>query len=289
MTVVDGIFFLLAFGLAFSLVGMGLFLSNKVFKIVDLTCESSFALGGCIYGSMVLAGINPLMAIIVSMFLGYVLGTITASLINYIKMNPIVAGLLTVGGTQSLLTKLVETKKINVSVFGSLSPGDNFVIAAIFVSIVIFLFYRLMTSEYGLSMRVYGNGEIITESMGINGMKVLSLGLGIENLLCALSGALVAQMTGDFAVNMGSGCIIFGISAILLGEKILDGSSIKTAIIGAFFGSICYEILLKLLVSREMIGLGEEYNNMLMAISLMMLVALKPIDQENNSKAHVGE
>ncbi len=287
MTVVDGIFFLLAFGLAFSLVGMGLFLSNKVFKLVDLTCESSFALGGCIYGSMVLSGMNPLMAIAVSMFLGYVLGIITASLINYIKLDPILAGLLTVGGTQSLLTKLVESRTFNPSVFGSLSPGNNFVIAAIIVGIVGFLFYRLMVSEYGLSMRVYGDGEIITESMGINGIRVLSLGLGLENLLCALSGALIAQMTGDFAVNMGSGCIIFGVSAILLGEKIFDGSSIKTAIIGAFVGSVCYEVLLKLLVAREMIGLGEEYNNMLMAMSVMMLVALRPIEQENRTKDRV--
>ena len=287
MTVVDGIFFLLAFGLAFSLVGMGLFLSNKVFKLVDLTCESSFALGGCVYGSMVLSGMNPLMAIVISMFLGYILGAITASLISYIKMDPIMAGLLTVGGTQSLLTKLVEMKKFNPSIFGNLSPGDNFVIAVILVGTILFLFYRLITSEYGLSMRIYGNGAIITESMGINGIRILSIGLGIENLLCALAGALIAQMTGDFAVNMGSGCIIFGVSAILLGEKIFDGTSIRTAIVGAFVGSMCYEALLKFLVSREMIGLGEEYNNMLMAISLMMLVALRPVSQENYSKDHV--
>ena len=287
MTVVDGIFFLLAFGLAFSLMGMGLFLSNKVFKLVDLTCESSFALGGCIYGSMVLSGMNPIMAIAVAMFLGYILGIVTASLINYIKLDPIMAGLLTVGGTQSLLTKLVESRTFNPSVFGNLSPSSNFVIAAIIVGIVGYLFYRLMVSEYGLSMRVYGDGEIITESMGINGIKVLSLGLGLENLLCALSGALVAQMTGDFAVNMGSGCIIFGVSAILLGEKMFDGSSIKTAITGAFVGSVCYEALLKLMVSKEMIGLGEEYNNMLMAISMMMLVALRPIEQENRTNNRV--
>lgn len=287
MTVVDGIFFLLAFGLAFSLVGMGLFLSNKVFKLVDLTCESSFALGGCVYGTMVLAGMSPLMAIIVAMFLGYVLGIITASLINYIKLDPIMAGLLTVGGTQSLLTKLVESRTFNPSVFGNLSPGNNFVIAAIIVGIVGILFYRLMVSEYGLSMRVYGDGEIITHSFGINDIKILSFGLGLENLFCALSGALIAQMTGDFAVNMGSGCIIFGVSAILLGEKMFDGSSIKTAIIGAFVGSVCYEAMLKLLVSREMIGLGEEYNNMLMAISMMMLVALKPIQQENRTNDRV--
>lgn len=276
MSVIDSIFYVLAFGLVFSLVGLGIFLSNKVYKLVDLTCESSFALGGCIYGSMVLVGLNPLIAIVCSMFLGYMSGVITASLISYIRLNSVIASLLTIGGIQSLLTKLVEIRRFNsASVLGNLSPISNFILALIIVSIVAFLFYRLMISEYGLSMRVYGDGEIITESMGVNGINVLSFGLGLENLMCALAGALVAQITGDFAVNMGNGCIIFGISAIIIGEKVFESVNVKTAVIGAFVGAVCYQIGLKVLVSKDMMGLGEEFTNVVMAISLIMLVALR--------------
>ncbi len=276
MSIVDSIFFMLAFGLAFSLVGLGIFLSNKVFKLIDLTCESSFALGGCVYGAMVLAGVNPLFAIITATFLGYIAGIITASFINYIKLDAVIASLLTIGGLQSLLTKLVEFKKIDpVSVFGNLSPISNFILVLIIVCPVIYLFYKLMISEYGLSMRVYGDGEIITESMGVNGIRILSFGLGLENLLFALAGALVAQMTGEFSVNMGSGCIIFGISAIIFGSKIFNNVNIKTAIIGTFIGAVCYQAALKLLISKELIGLGEEYTNIIMAMTLVLLVALK--------------
>ena len=142
MPVVDSIFYVLAFGLAFSLVGLGIFLSNKVFKLVDLTCESSFALGGCVYGSMVLAGMNPMIAIITSMLLGYVAGAITASFVSYIKLDAIIASLLTIGGLQSLLTKLVEVRRVNsFSVFGNLSPISNFILVLIIVCVVLFLFY----------------------------------------------------------------------------------------------------------------------------------------------------
>lgn len=276
MSVVDSIFYILAFGFAFSLVGLGIFLSNQVFKLIDLTCESSFALGACVYGSMVLSGMSPIIAIATSMVLGYIAGTITASFINYIKLDAIVASLLTIGGLQSLLTKLVEVRRVNpVSVFGNLSPFSNLILVLMIVSVVVFLFYRLMISEYGLSMRIYGDGEIITESMGVNGIRVLSFGLGLENLLFALAGALVAQMTGDFAVNMGSGCIIFGISAVMFGSKIFKSVNIKTAVTGTFIGAVAYQAVLKLLVSRELIGLGEEYNNIIMAITLIMLVALQ--------------
>ncbi len=285
MPVVDSIFYVLAFGLAFSLVGLGIFLSNKVFKIVDLTCESSFALGACVYGSMVLAGVNPMIAIITSMLLGYVAGAITASFINYIKLDAIVASLLTIGGLQSLLTKLMEVRRVNtLSVFGNLSPISNFILVLIIVCTVFFLFYRLMISEYGLSMRIYGDGEIITESMGVNGIRVLSFGLGLENLLCALAGALVAQMTGDFSANMGSGCIIFGISAIIFGNKLFNSVSIKTAIIGTFIGAVCYQAVLKLILSKDLIGVGEEYRSVLMAITLIMLVALKRGDHVDGTR-----
>lgn len=285
MPVVDSIFYVLAFGLAFSLVGLGIFLSNKVFKLVDFTCESSFALGGCVYGSMVLAGMNPMIAIITSMLLGYIAGAITASFVSYIKLDAIIASLLTIGGLQSLLTKLVEVRRVNsFSVFGNLSPISNFILVLIIVCVVLFLFYRLMISEYGLSMRIYGDGEIITESMGVNGIRVLSFGLGLENLMCALAGALVAQMTGDFSVNMGSGCIIFGISAIIFGKKIFNSAGIKTAIIGAFIGSICYQAVIKVIVSKELIGVGEEYTSILMAITLIMLVALRRSDYVDSTR-----
>jgi len=288
MPIVDSVFFVLAFGLAFALVGLGIFLSNKIYKLVDLTCESSFALGGCVYGSMVLAGMNPLIAIFVSMFLGYIAGVITASFINYIKLDAIVASLLTVGGLQSLLTKLVEVRKFNPSsVLGNLSPISNFILVLIVVSLVTFLFYRLMISEYGLSMRIYGDGEIITESMGVNGIRILTLGLGIENLLCALAGALVAQMTGDFAVNMGSGCVIFGISAIIFGGKIFKSVSIKSMVIGAFVGSVCYQAVLKALTFRDLIGWGEEFSCILMAITLVMLVALKRSNSEDQNRGNI--
>ena len=276
MPIVDSIFFILAFGLAFSLIGLGIFLSNRIFRLIDLTCEASFALGGCIYGVMVLAGVNPLFAIIIAMFLGYIAGVVTASFINYIKLDAIIASLLTVGGLQSLLTKLVEFKRFDPSsVFGNLSPISNFILVLAIVCPVVYLFYKLMVSEYGLSMRIYGDGEIITESMGVDGMQILSFGLGLENLLFALAGALIAQMTGEFSVNMGSGCIIFGITAIILGSKVFSRVNIKTAIIGTFIGAVCYQVALKTLITREFIGVGEEYTNIVMAVILVMLVALK--------------
>ncbi len=279
MSVVENILGVLAYCFAISLAGLAVFLSTKIFKMIDLSCQSSLALGGCVYGSMVLAGVNPLLAILTAMVIGYLVGMITASLISYIKLNSIIASLLTVGGLQSLLVKLDELKRINEStVFGNLSPVSNFILAFVIVAIVVFLLYNLLVSEYGLAMRIYGDGEIITESMGIDGIRSLSIGLGIENALSALSGALLAQIMGDFSENMGNGIIVFGIAAIILGEKIVGNSTIRAAIFGVVFGSVCVEMMLKFMTSPDIIGLDKEYDHIITAITLIMMVALK---QEN--------
>lgn len=154
MTLVDIILNVFSFSLAFSLVGLGVFLSSKIFRIIDLTCESSFALGGCVYGAMVLSGANPLMAMLVAMVLGYFSGVITSAFINYIKLDAIVASLLTVGGIQSLLLKLVSIERLSQltagSLLGNLGSLDNLFITVLLVGSISFVFYKLMVSEFGL-------------------------------------------------------------------------------------------------------------------------------------------
>ena len=131
---------------------------------------------------------------------------------------------------------------------------------------------------------MYGNGPIITEAMGIRSNKILSFGLGIENLLCALAGAIVVQISGTFSPGMGSGCLIFGMSAIILGEKMLGDSGIKMAIIGTFLGAFVYKVALKLITYRELYGLGDEYTSVILAITFILLISLKTGDELNNSR-----
>lgn len=286
MSVMGNILDVFSYGLVFSLVGLGVFLSKKVFNLIDLTCESSFALGGCVYGAMILTGANPLFALLVAMMFGYFSGVITASFINYIKLDSIIASLLTVGCLQSLLLKLSAIKGFNKlltgSLLGNLSPIDNFIISLLIVGFFAFMFYRLIISEYGLSMRVYGNGSLITESMGIDRAQILSFGLGIENLLCALAGALTAQLSGQFSLSMGSGCLIFGLASIFIGERLFNSQGIRQAIISTLGGAIVCQSALKFVTRKGLYGLGEEYSSIILTAALILLITIK----RNNEQIH---
>ena len=75
-----------------------------------------------------------------------------------------------------------------------------------------------------------------------------------------------------------------------LKKKIIDimfkNIGIKSAVIGTFIGAVCYQAVLKVITFKDLIGLGEEFNSILMAITLVMLVALKRsyhIDQDRRN------
>lgn len=285
MSVADNFFNVLAFSLAFALVGLGVFLAHKVFKITDLTCEASFALGGCTYGTLVVFGFSPVVAMIIAMCLGYFAGFVTSSFINYIQIDSVVAGLITVGGIQTILLKISSGRfeeLIGNSIIGNISPWNNLIIAFFIVGVFAFLFYRLMESEYGLSMRLAGNGMLISESMGVDSLGIVQFGLGLENALCALSGALVVQISGHFTPNMGSGILIFGLASIMIGEKLFRVSGIKTAVISSFLGALAYQCTIKMLTYEGMYAMGEEYNSLILAFTLIMLVALRQDSSQKN-------
>ena len=291
MSVTCSILDIFSYGLVFALVGLGVFLSKKVFNLVDLTCESSFALGGCIYGAMILTGANPLFALTMAMIFGYFSGMITASIMNHIKLNSIIASLLTVGCLQSFLLKLSTIKGFNRllagSLLGNLSSVDNFIISFLLVGLFSFMFYRLMNSEYGLAMRVFGNGPLVTESMGIDRTKTLSFGLGISNLLCALAGALIAQLSGQFSLSMGGGCLIFGLAAILIGEKLFGVGGFRKSILTTLGGAIVCQAGLQFITRKGLYGLGEEYNSIILASALMILLICRRIEDQGHNKENI--
>jgi putative ABC transport system permease protein len=156
-----------------------------------------------------------------------------------------------------------------------LSPTlDNALIVLIIVSIAGVLFFKILNSEYGLAMRVYGDGKIISESLGINADQVLWIGLGVGNALSAIAGALVVKISGSFGCTMGNGSLVFGMAAIIIGERLLAPKNISAAILGCFLGAFVYKAVIEFATFGNSETLVSEYNNVIMAIVLIFLIAL---------------
>ena len=132
-------------------------------------------------------------------------------------------------------------------------------------------------------MRVYGDGIIISQSLGIDTKHVLWIGLGISNGLAAGAGALLTQVIGNFSTVMGAGSLVFGIASVLIGERFVTKNSVKEAIIGCFIGSIIYKIAIELFVSMGSEKTGIEYNNIIIAVVLIFLMVTVHDQRKQNT------
>jgi putative ABC transport system permease protein len=77
-------------------------------------------------------------------------------------------------------------------------------------------------TRIGLFLRATGDNEFMVQGLGVNTNFLFVIGLGLSNGLVALSGAFVAQSQGFADVSMGTGLIITGIAALILGEGLIS-------------------------------------------------------------------
>ncbi|MDR1561365.1 MAG: hypothetical protein LBS23_03355 [Holosporaceae bacterium] len=276
MLVMDSALNIFSLSLAFALVGLNVYLSTKVLNVTDLTCDASVAVGGCLYGALVLYGMNPLVALLLATCFGAVAGFVTSSLTLNINVEPVLASIITLTAFQTFTAKLSSAKPVkglSSSLF-TLSAADNAIISIIIVTIICIIFYKILNSEYGLTMKVFGCGRIISESLGISSSRMLYVGLGIGNALSALAGALITQISGTFSANMGNGSLVFGLAAVIIGEKIVEPKTTRRAIIGCFIGALIYKVMVEVATFGGTQTLGSEYNNVIIALVLIFLMAL---------------
>jgi putative ABC transport system permease protein len=259
---------------------LNIYLSTQVLNITDLTCDASVALGGCSYGALVICGINPVIALLTATCLGAVAGLLTSSLVINIKVEPVLASIITLTAIETFIVKLSGFGHAIIiscggkTVLSSHTAIENVVVAFIAVLILSILFYKILNSEYGLAMRVYGDGVVIARSLGINTNRILCVGLGMGNALSAAAGALITQILGTFNSGIGNGSMVFGLAAVIIGSKLVAPNTIKSSIIACFIGSFVYKAIIALATFGGSGTLGSEYNGVITAVVLVVMIAL---------------
>src|SRR5262245_43905085 len=239
-------------GLVFGLVGLGVFLSFRVLNFPDLTVDGSFPLGAAVCATLIVHGVNPWLATLAAIFAGAVAGSVTALLNLRFNILHLLASILTMIALYSINLRIMG--KPNVAVIGDPTiikqlafiglpnPQLKPLIAAVIVGIALILVIRFLASDYGLAMRATGANPRMARAMGVNTRQVTYVGMALSNALVALAGALFAQMNGYADVTMGTGVIVVGLAAVILGEAICGTRSIVIWTVGCVIGSLIYRL-----------------------------------------------
>jgi putative ABC transport system permease protein len=262
---------------------MGVYMIFRLREDFDLTVDASFTMGGALTAVLLLHGMALPMACVLAVAAAGAMGAVTASLHLALRIPVILAGLVMSIGFYSVNLRVMGTPSLNVVDVPTLFSGyptlgatqadevTSLILAGVVLTVLGLLALFLRT-ELGLALRATGVNARMARSQGVNDRALLVLSLVIANALAGLAGCLLVQDQGFADINMGSGTLIAGVGAVLLGELLLrpTGSKVVRIVACAIVGALLYRLIL---VVSLRLGLPAEDLQGVTALTLLVAVA----------------
>jgi putative ABC transport system permease protein len=282
--VIEGI---LIEGFIYGIMALGVFITFRILDFPDMTVDGSFPMGAVIIASMVVAGYHFVVALIVAFIAGMLAGTITALIHIKLKVNNLLAGILTLTmlysinirilgnkANQSLLNQhTVKTwlENLNSGMIDSqLALVLFFLVVIIVIKIAMDIFFN---TDMGLAMTSMGDNPKMVINLGINDSTMKIIGVSMANGMVAISGGFAAMFLGFGDINLGQGIIVSGLASVMIGEFILRGSSIYVKTGRVVLGCVIYKAVMYL--GREYgYDFGLTPNDLKLVTGLMLIGCL---------------
>jgi putative tryptophan/tyrosine transport system permease protein len=249
---------------------LGVFVSYRIFRTLDLTADGSFGVGVAVVAALLVRGVSPLEATAAGALAGAGAGVFTGLLHTRLRVSALLAGVLTstalysvnlflMGGgnvslssTESLMTLagrlgrrllvLPERLALGGTTVGGERVAELAIMALLAGGLAVAL-ARFLRTDLGMAMRAAGNNPQMARSVGIDVDRMIVTGLGLSNGLIALAGGLFAQYEGFANIQMGIGAVVMGVATLLIGETLVGRRSPGRWVAGAVAGSVVFRLL----------------------------------------------
>ncbi len=295
----------LAIGLIFFPAAVGVYITFRVLDFPDLTVDASFPAGGAIAAALISNDVSPWLSLPAAMALGAALGVVTGCLHIYLRVNSLLASIITLTG--AFTVNLRVQGSANISLLNSeriftpwLEPikdqleawfGDSGIqvhravttslMTVLLVVAMIMLLRWFFATEVGLGMRATGANREMSQSQAINTARYLVGGVAVSNALVGLSGAVFVQHAGFADINSGSGLIVSGLAAVIIGEVLFGARARSTMakLIAVGFGMIAYRVAIALALNADLRfpgtdGLRLEASDIKLATAVVVVAML---------------
>lgn len=244
-------------GLIYSLTALGLFLSYRILNVPDLTADGSFTLGAATAIVFTLMG-HPIFGIFAAALAGALSGLVTAFLQTKMKIQPILAGIITMTALYSI-NLMVMDNKANLSITSEQSlytavgqlvgkKAQGMVLSFMTAAGVIILLVLFFHTRLGLCVRATGDNEEMVRSSSVNANGMKAIGLATANACIALSGAMIAHYNCYAEVKMGIGMVVIGLASLIIGEIAVElfakNKTIFLSVFAAVIGSVLYRLII---------------------------------------------
>ena len=271
-------------GLIWGIMAIGVYITFRILDVADLTVDGTMATGGATFIMLTMAGVSMPLALLGAFAAGMLAGLVTGLFHTACGIPAILAGILTQLALYSVNLRImgqanrpVSSRQYDLLVtqqdVRTLSLENPILVVGVFVLVIIILLYWFFGTELGASLRATGSNPNMSRAQGINTNFTKVLGLMLSNGLVALSSALLAQYQGFADVNMGRGAIVIGLAAVIIGEVVLDrffhnfALKLLAVVIGAILYYFVYQVVIWL-------GLNTDDMKLITALIVAVFLAL---------------
>ena len=250
-------------GFIYALLTYGIFITYKLLDFPDLTVDGSFPLGAAVTAVMLTKGVNPYLTLLLAICAGAVSGLVTGLIHVKLKVRDLLAGIITMTALFSINLQIAgsnlnvgrETDTIFTAppamlLFGNLSLiHRKFIISLILVIIFKLILDAYFRTKNGILLKATGDNATLVTTLAKDKGKMKILGLVIANALVALAGAVVCHEQRGFSSTMGTGQIVFGLAAVIIGTTIFKKVPVVKGTTAVLVGSIIYKCCIQLAIS----------------------------------------
>lgn len=285
-------------GLILALLGLGVFISYRVYHTLDLTADGSYGVGAAVVAALLVRQVDPLAATAVATMAGILAGAVTGVLHTEFMVSALLAGVLTstalysvslfvmgsgnlsLASAESLVTLAERLGQRllglppSLTVLGATVSGGSIatlLLMALLAGGLALALALFMGTDLGLAMRAAGNNPQMAKALAVDVDRMFVLGLGLSNGLIALAGALFAQFEGFANIQMGIGALVTGLANLMVGEALLGRRPIGRWIAGAVVGAVVFRLLVAAAVRA---GLNPNALKLVTAAFVLALLVL---------------
>ena len=270
-------------GFIYALLSYGVYITYKILDFPDLTVDGSFPLGAAVTAIMLVKGVNPFVTLLAALFIGAVAGFVTGFIHVKLGVRDLLAGIITmtalfsinlqIAGSNLAIDRSIDTIFTSGPIMAIMGNSSliyrKFVVALILAVVVKLILDWYLKTKSGLLLRAVGDNATLVTTLAKDKGNVKLLGLVIANALVALSGAVVCQEQRAFSSTMGTGQVVFGLAAVIIGTTLFRKLSFVKATTAVLVGSVFYKACIQVAIS-----LGLPANLLKLATAVLFLVVL---------------
>ena len=272
-------------GFIYAMLSYGIYITYKILDFPDLTVDGSFPLGAAVTALLLVKGVNPYLTLLAALAVGAAAGFVTGFIHVRLKVRDLLAGIITmtalfsvnlqIAGSNLSVARSVDTiftAAPTMALFGSLS----LIMRKLIVSIIIMLICKIMLDLYfktknGFLLRAVGDNSALVTTLAKDMGRVKIIGLVISNALVALSGAVVCHEQRSFSAMMGTGQMVFGLAAVIIGTTLFRKMSFVKGTTAVTAGSVIYKACIQIAIS---LGLPANLLKLITAVLFLVILVI---------------